>query len=42
MTAHWEVDGEVTSGAADSGTLTTTRSNEVAVNLHEAKALNTR
>ncbi|MFD5025027.1 ATP/GTP-binding protein [Streptomyces sp. NPDC058373] len=42
VTAHWDVDWEVTSGGADSGTLTTTRSNEAAVNLHEAKALNTR
>lgn len=42
VTAHWEVDWEVTSGGADSGTLTTTRSNEVEVALNEAKALNTR
>ncbi|WP_257005367.1 ATP/GTP-binding protein, partial [Streptomyces albidoflavus] len=42
VTAHWEIDWEVTSGGADSGTLTTTRSNEVDVALNEAKALNTR
>ncbi|MEU2770959.1 ATP/GTP-binding protein [Streptomyces diastaticus] len=42
VTAHWEVDWEVTSGGADSGTLTTTRSNEVGVALNEAKALNRR
>lgn len=42
VTAHWNVDWEVTSGGADSGTLTTTRASDVAVTLNEAKALNTR
>ncbi|MEU2770990.1 ATP/GTP-binding protein [Streptomyces diastaticus] len=42
VTAHWNVDWEVTSGGADSGTLTTTRASDVAVTVNEAKALNTR